>query len=291
MTADNHDVRSLGELFDGHSEERIRALGIDALRHWCTALKTRNQPPISFSIHGELAPNMLPLLFAEKPDFRGDQAKLKEAFLFSPNQWGEPMGLVAFLRWLDRAGLAIPLGAAPNQYPVTYRLTARGIALLEGSDDHPLLPGHVERLEQRCLGLPADAVALLSDSHACLAHGLLRPAVAVMGVAYEVAVEAVVAALVGRTLLPATVADLSAARRIAAVRSILDAIFVGRAPAETERRFAAHAAYDFADLLRRRRNDASHTAPRYGFDDRSEVEEFLVSACRHLPALWSPFAP
>jgi len=91
VTADHLDVRSLGELFDGHSDERIRALGIDALRRWYASLKTRNQPPISFSIHGELAPNMLPLLCAEKPSFKADHAKLKEAFLFSPNQWGEPI--------------------------------------------------------------------------------------------------------------------------------------------------------------------------------------------------------
>jgi len=112
-----------------------------------------------------------------------------------------------------------------------------------------------------------------------------------MGVAYEVAVESVIAALVGRAALPAAVQDQSAARRISAVRGVVEAIFAGRSPPEMERRFAALAAYDFADALRRRRNDASHTTPRYGFGDQPEVEELLVSACRHLPALWSPFVP
>jgi hypothetical protein len=45
-------------------------------------------------------------------------------------------------------------------------------------------------------------------------------------------------------------------------------------------------AYEFADQLRRRRNDASHTAPTYGFEDREEVEELIISAGRHLPDLW-----
>ena len=56
---------------------------------------------------------------------------------------------------------------------------------------------------------------------------------------------------------------------------------------ERDDRFAVHAAYQFADALRRRRNDAAHTTPTYGFDDRQETEELLVSAGRHLPNLWS----
>jgi hypothetical protein len=44
--------------------------------------------------------------------------------------------------------------------------------------------------------------------------------------------------------------------------------------------------YDFADQLRRRRNDAAHTTPKYDFEDREEAEEFLVSAGRHLPNVW-----
>jgi hypothetical protein len=60
----------------------------------------------------------------------------------------------------------------------------------------------------------------------------------------------------------------------------------GGTPQERDDRFAAHAAYEFADMLRRRRNDASHTAPTYGFEDRGEAEELIVSAGRHLPNLW-----
>ena len=55
---------------------------------------------------------------------------------------------------------------------------------------------------------------------------------------------------------------------------------------EREERFAVRAAYDFADQLRRRRNDAAHTAPKYDFEDREEAEEFLISAGRHLPNVW-----
>jgi hypothetical protein len=58
---------------------------------------------------------------------------------------------------------------------------------------------------------------------------------------------------------------------------------------DREHQFAADAACDFADQLRRRRNDGVHTTPTYGFEDREEAEEFLVSAGRHLPHLWRMF--
>lgn len=79
---------------------------------------------------------------------------------------------------------------------------------------------------------------------------------------------------------------MKAAERIAAIRQEIDKIMPGKGAQRSEQRYAAHAACDFADQLRRRRNDASHAAPTYGFGDREEIEEFLVSAGRHLPNLW-----
>jgi hypothetical protein len=114
----------------------------------------------------------------------------------------------------------------------------------------------------------------------------MRPAIVLMGVAYELAVERAVETLVTRGALLQAVLDKKAAARIADIKAVIDAIMPGSTPQERDDRFAAHTAYDFADLLRRRRNDASHTAPTYGFEDRNEVEELLVSAGRHLPNLW-----
>ena len=54
----------------------------------------------------------------------------------------------------------------------------------------------------------------------------------------------------------------------------------GSTPQERDDRFATRAAYDFADQLRRRRNDASHTAPTYGFEDREEAEGVPVAYFR-----------
>ncbi len=56
---------------------------------------------------------------------------------------------------------------------------------------------------------------------------------------------------------------------------------------ERDDRHRAEQAYDFANTLRLRRNDAAHTRPRYDFEHLGETEEYLVSAGRHLPGLWS----
>jgi hypothetical protein len=48
---------------------------------------------------------------------------------------------------------------------------------------------------------------------------------------------------------------------------------------------------DFSDDLRRRRNDASHTKPRFGFESRAEIDELLVAAGRQLPVLWRLYKP
>lgn len=115
-------------------------------------------------------------------------------------------GVVEFLAWFVRARLAWPLGAPANAFPITLRLTRRGARFLEASEDHPLLPGFVDRVAARCPGLPGEVLSLLSDARECLDHGLMRPAIVLMGVAYEVAVENAVDALVTRRALTAGVA-------------------------------------------------------------------------------------
>jgi hypothetical protein len=152
-----------------------------------------------------------------------------------------------------------------------------------------LLPGALDRLRDRCPGLPADVIALLEDVYTCLTRTLYRPAVAVMGVAYEAAVEAVATALLDRGKLAP---QCSRRERGEAhfQHSTSDRDTAAREKREGGREgslFRVRRAYDFAEELRRRRNDASHTRPRYCFDDHDEVEELFASAARHLPLVWS----
>lgn len=236
-------------------------------------------------MHGELGRGVVPML-AQRKALTADSNRLKEPF---PNQLHEEwmMPVVEFIHWFVAAGFGVPLlhNDPRLQYPITFRLTERGHRLLSASEDHPVLPGAAARMTARCPGMPAEVTSLIADSRECLDRMLLRPAVVMMGVAYELAIEHVAQALVNRGALTADVLDMNAARRTARLRGHVPTRFPERT--DRENHYSVLAAYDFADRLRSRRNDASHTRPTYGFEDRAEVEELLVSAGRHLPSIWS----
>lgn len=103
-----------------------------------------------------------------------------------------------------------------------------------------------------------------------------------LGVAYEKAIEVVLLhfAVVGLTSVK-SVQAAHANERISTFKRLLSKLELSK----DDLRMAT-AAIDFADHLRVRRNDGSHTTPRWPFDDSTEVEELILSAARHLPALW-----
>jgi hypothetical protein len=196
-----------------------------------------------------------------------------------------------FVWWFIRVGFGVGTDGYPKGeegeegYPNSIRLTHAGVRFVDAGEDHPALPKFLERVKARCPALPDGVVTLLEDARPCFDHGLFRPSVVLIGVAYELAIEHVVDALATKGLLTRKVADQTAAPRIIAIKTMLQADAI-KAVLETDDRTAAIAAYDFADTLRLRRNAAAHTTPKHGFDDRQEIEEFLISASRHLPALW-----
>jgi hypothetical protein len=270
-------------LLAGLTPDEIRGYAIRALRAWWRA-----RPDLaldSFSLHGDFGWHMVAIL----ADMRGEKLETeahrlgKEPFLSDQHRpWMKDV--VEFLWWLTRVGLAFPLldtGNAP--YFGRMRVTAAGARFLSSDDqDHALLPVSLERVRQRCPGLPDQVLAHLEDGRACLDHGLPRPAVVLIGLAYEAAVEAIVENLVANGLLDGSVVRRQTALgRIALVTALLPNLFADR-----EAMSAATAAWAFADHLRKRRNDASHTKPAYDFTDIGEVHEFLASALRHLPILW-----
>ena len=283
MTQEQNTAR-VKELLEGLSDTEIRALCIEALRTWRRKLPTEGQ----FAMHGALGLEVVPLLLARKGHAPVDPdtlSGLKEPFITEQNQpWY--VGVTDFLGWFLRAGFGDAI-SWDKQNVVGVRLTRLGMTFLDATEDHPLLPGFVDRVYKRCPGLPNDVKELLVDAQACMEHMLLRPAIVLMGVAYEVAIEAVAEALVHKGHLPASVLDQNAAKRISSIRGVIDTVLSGATQQDKDDRFAAMRAYNLADDLRRRRNDASHTAPRYGFDDLGEAREFLVSAGRQLPLVWS----
>lgn len=200
------------------------------------------------------------------------------------------VNVLRFLIWLERSGLAYHLGREGLRSAVTWvRLLPAGLEFFDADQvDHlsPWLPDWVERIQKRCKRIPVDVVSGLLDAVSCFDAGLYRPAMVVAGVAFETAVEAVVRTLIRRKHLPATVLDDAAAKRISAVRNVVDTVLAGKTSQQRDDRYASKRALDFADDLRRRRNDAAHTQPRHDPRDRAEVEELLVEIGRKLPDLW-----
>jgi hypothetical protein len=279
------DKANIQRLLNGLEGPTVRELCIDALRDW----HRRVPQETVVSMHGVLGWELVPRLLEranETASFE-ERNQLKEPFIDAQHEtW--MFGVSEFIWWFIRAGFAVPLTFV-NHNLIDMRLTRQGLGFLGQTEDHPLLPGFVGRVRDRCRGIPDETIALLLDANDCLASSLRRPAVVMLGVAYEAAVEAVVASLVNHQILQPPALDLGAARRIAAVRGVIDNVMPDATPQERDDRFATHRAYNFADDLRQRRNHASHTDPRYGFIDRQEVEELLVGAGRNLPPLWWMF--
>jgi hypothetical protein len=270
-------IQAAKDLINGLTTDEVRSLAIEALRRWRRASPGRND----FSMHGDLGRALVPLL-AERKGVTVDAQMIeavKEPFL---SEQGQPwmQEVVEFISWLVGARLVFPL-YHQSGYPLRYRLTQAGIRLLDSNDDHPVLPGFLERLQKRCLGLVDEVMVHLIDARDCLDHGLARPAVALIGVAYECAEDEVIEHLEseGKLVIPK---NAKTAVKIAAVRNAIPVLFP-----DLEKRGAALAAWDFADRLRDRRNQASHPRALYDFGDISEVHELLLSAGRHLPGLWS----
>ncbi|HEV3194142.1 MAG TPA: hypothetical protein VGY54_26740 [Polyangiaceae bacterium] len=268
----------------GVSDLEMREIGVRALRQVVRARAPGSLGADQVTLNGDLCGGVLSSLAKRKgwPTIQ-DPVGFKELLCKSLN---DPLAasVAEFVIWFVRAGLAWPLGAPQNALPITLKLTRSGERFLRLADDHPLLPGFLERLATRCPAISEDALSLIADARACLDHGLMRPAVVLLGVAYEVTVEHVFEALVSKGVLSDT--GQKAAARITALRGKIDDLILGKSQSAIDDRGASHRALDFADALRRRRNDASHTAPTYGFEDREEVEELIVSAGRHLPNLW-----
>lgn len=299
--------RGLMQLLDGVTPAMLRALGIAALRSWRQKPRTGYQrdaverPSLDVFSLNEFGIELIPLLAEHKSVANPHNPAMLLAFVNDQAMNTAWMGSVLeFLWWLERAGLAVPTAFGKKEhhedrdyehqhrwYPTTMRLTARGARLIDGSDNHPMLPGFLDRIRERCPGLSEGVIALLVDARACCDHSLMRPAVVLMGVAYELAIEQIVDALVTKGFVLPNTADQKPAERIQRIRTLLSSDRAKGILPDSDARKVARMAYDFAEDLRQRRNEAAHTSPTFDFDHTEETEEYLVSAGRHLPALWS----
>jgi hypothetical protein len=272
-------ARTARELLDGLRTKDLRALAVEALRRW---RKDGPGQKLEFTMNGDLGRSLVPLL-AERKGIRAapNPDTVAERFLDRQvDPWMQPV--VDLTAWLVTSGLAIPLQHTDLSlagYTARYRLTAAGQTLLESEGDHPALPGFVERAAKGCPSLPMETTVHLTDAQTCLDYGLGRPAIALTGLGYEVAIDALVDHLDNRITLGKRP---NARDKIAAVRKAIPGLI-----ADPEARSRAERAWGFADQLRERRNQASHPGSHPDFTDLGEVHEWLLSAGRELPGLWS----
>lgn len=283
-------------VLEGKSPVQVRAMCIEALKRWHKG-ETRGQPrerrivstPLGhpqpddtptdrrFQMHGDLG--VLVLRAHSEATGEAILSDAKEVFLEGQNlPFMEPV--MEFVWWMVRAGVARPeLG---QQILGGLYVTDAGLKFLGSAGDHPLHPGFLDRLRKRFQDMDEEVLVLFEDARACLGFRLLRPAVVLLGVAYEKAIEEVLLHFVPLGLTSAkSVQAAHANERIATLKKLLSKLDMSKDGARM-----ATAAIDFADNLRVRRNDGSHTTPRWPFDDSSEVEELILTASRYLPALW-----
>lgn len=133
--------------------------------------------------------------------------------------------LADFMWWLVRAGLGIPR-MSPDGWDVpSVVLTDAGWQFVETHSPHPLLPGTVARLEAACPGLPDHVVELLTDAVECCAYGLNRAAVALLGFAYEGAIDEVLDRLDTKGHVKKDKLPFQAGDRLKLLRSKLSAVY------------------------------------------------------------------
>ena len=276
MTSTQDQLRALLQPL---SEAEVRTLCLNAVRDW---RKESNDSRLR--VFSDFAPRMVAAL-AKRNSLHLDN-RLDQVFHGCLTYiWMAPV--LEFLWWMVDAGLLIPLGAPqPVHLSDVFLVTRAGDRFLRADVNHPLLPGFIERIRARCSQISENVLTLISDAHTCYQRSLLRPAVVLLGVAWESAIEDIADALEKNQYLSPPIPS-RAAQRLSSVRGAIPQRFPGKDPPSKEARAAAERACNFADDLRCRRNDGSHTTPRYPFDDREEVEELFILSAMNLPHLWA----
>jgi hypothetical protein len=165
-------------------------------------------------------------------------------------------------------------------------ITPYGERVLAGGHLHPRHERFVAEFRASTPTTTDRIVAYLEDASACLAHGLLRPALVIVGVANEDTVRAAHGAMAHGHLFATRPA--SAKMRVL-LSDVLSAIPLwkaasGRSSDTDEQRHRLRAAAAFSETLRVDRNNVAHpgaTAPL-----EVVVEGHLVGFARHANVYW-----
>lgn len=159
-------------------------------------------------------------------------------------------------------------------------ITPDGRRMLANLGTHPASPSFAAETRAACPGLSEDALLRFEDAVGCLFHRMLRPAVVMVGLAYEEIVGDVVEALAKQGRL--TAPGWKQRARIQALQQFL-ASLPKKGP-KLEERHRASIALVAAEQVRVERNRASHPGER--FDDHEAVDRLILLAGQVVPDLW-----
>jgi hypothetical protein len=269
-------TREMGRLLEGKSRMEVRSMCIEALRRW----RSRDPGATVAAMHGALGLQLArDLVQATQSAIPPNE--LKEPFLYAQDA-PELASVMDFAWWMIRVGFAVPQFAVRGGGSVVGGGVGQPPARIEVGGTADLLGLQLTvRLLERCPNLAEDVITPIEDAILCMGYRLLRPAVVLLGLAFETAVDDVLEHLAQRAIVELERVGRTAALRIETLRRTLPRLQFQRDELAT-----ATAAVDFADHLRDRRNDAAHPIESWPFDDKDEVEELTTSALRHLPHLW-----
>jgi hypothetical protein len=258
----------LDKLFRNISEREMREAGLEAIRACVESPQDGYAalliPRIWYQkLIGILSPDM------RMEDSRPGALDMRHFQAWNPTPvnddaaWRHDMLPMAFLRWLERAGLAVQLD---KDYLV---LTDAGLRL--AFDDHPLRPRALDELRTKCdVGLK-DALDRIEDAQMCLASSLPRPAIVLLGLAFEELIQVVVERLASKKTTG------GALDRQRALRQTLES-----RPKNEDREHVLNA-LNVADSIRDARNKAAHVAASEW--NLYEAEDLLLDGMRAFPKL------
>jgi len=275
MISNAEAIAAVERLFSGLNETQMRELGLEAIR------KLRAQPKPFVIYPNHWFAHLLRALSLGTPESSQNPKQLDISSMlevpFVPRMgelraYHEP--IYRFWWWMEHAGFAIPLRHEDRaeghntQYPLHWMLTTLGLKRLE--EDHPLAPGAMERLRSKFRKDHEDSLARLEDAHTCFDHGLWRPAVVLLGLAYE-GLLIVVAQRLNVTSKP------NAKDRLDELRKAIENHKNGDA------KTGVLNALNVANAIRDARNDAAHKAS--GTWTALEVDELLADGMRASPKI------
>jgi hypothetical protein len=254
-------IAAVEALFRGLSETKMREFGLEAIRKQPSYKPAQPKPFMLYpstwfsELLQLLAPPGTPKS-SQNPTQLDINSMLEVPFVPDKGElrvYHEP--IYRFWWWMEHAGFAIPVrhedraDGYKHQFPLQWMLTTLGVKRLEG--DHPLAPGAMERIWQAFKTDHEDSLARLEDAHTCFDRGLWRPAVVLLGLAYEELIQITCARL--QVALPKNVRP-SAKAWLDALRTTIEGHKTGDA------KTAALNALNVANAIRDARNNAAHKA-------------------------------